>query len=264
MKKIVAYGMTFIMTISSTSFAFAGQRNNMENLDQDTIDTLVASDVYDLNYVTKLADGTKKYSITIDNIQTDITKKKVENGVMYTFDDGYLTDEVLLTDSGDIVMNGKKVRVVEEEETSNQYSLAPRAYIETWETSSTRYAPGPYNVGGALQKSTVYLEQKVKNATLAGLAFVVVTAILGPVAGVGAARGAYSGLEEAYEWAKAARPDLENFFIERRIWTNGKPDTASNPKKYYSWIEVKYYEDKDSNICRGDGSFYALQKITDH
>ena len=160
-------------------------------------------------------------------------------------------------------MNGKIVRVVEEE-TSDQNSLALRAYIETWETSSTRYAPGPYNVGGVLQKSTVYLEQKVKNATLAGLAFVVVTAILGPLMGASAARGAYSGLEEAYEWAKAARPDLENFFIERRIWTNGKPDTASNPMKYYSWIEVKYYEDKDSNICRGDGSFYALQKITNH
>ena len=262
MKKMMVYVMTFIMVISSTSLAFAGQRN-VKELTQSPIDVFLISDIYDLNYVDELADGRKKYSITIDDTQTDIIEEKIENGVMYTFDDGHLVDEVLLLDSGDIVMNGKIIRVVEEETMTQDFPV-PMAYIETWETSSTPYSPGPYNVGGALQKSTVYLEQKVKSATLAGLAFVVVTAILGPTTGAAAARGAYNGLEEAYEWAKASNPNLENFFIERRIWTNGKSDTTSTPMKYYYWIEVKYYENKDSKVCRGDGSFYGLQKITNH
>lgn len=258
MKKMVATGMALIMATSSTSFVLAGPNESI-----NAVDKLIVSGVYDLNEVVELADGTKKYNITVDGIETDIMEKEMDEGIVYTFNDGCLIDEVVLTSAGDIILNGKTVKVTEEEIVETR-SISPRAYIETWETSSTPYASGPYNVGGALQKSTVELDQKINQVTLSALAMIVVTAILGPVSGVSAAKGAYAGLDEAYSWIKAANPDAENLYVERRIWTNGNPNTSSSPMEFYSWIEVNYYEDKDSTICRGEGSFYALQKITNH
>lgn len=262
MKKILAISMATVMAVSSTSFAFAGQDKTMK-IDGDIINLMISSGIYDLQEEVKLADGTKVYNIAIDGIDTKITEKNLLDGVLYTFDDGCLSNEVVLTDSGDIFLDGNKVNVIEEE-TKDVHAIAPRAYIETWETSSTEYAPGPYNVGGALQSTTVDFEKKVNQITLSALAFVVVTSILGPAVGAAAAKGAYDGLADAYDWLKANDPEATNMYVKKRIWTNNKPDTSSTPMKYYYWIEVKYYQDKASSICRGDGSFYGLQKITNH
>ena len=261
-EKMLAIGMAAVMTISSTSFAFAGQNKPVKS-DDNIIDLLVSSGIYDLKEEKRLTDGTKMYSITIDGVDTEITEKEATDGMVYTFDDGLLSNEVILTNSGDIFLDGKRVNVIEEG-TEDIRAISPRAYIETWETSSTPYAPGPYNVGGALKASTVDWDKKVNQVTLSALAFVVVTAILGPLEGVAAARGAYNGLAEAYDWLRAADPDATNLWVERRIWTNNKPNTSSNPMEYYSWIEVKYYKNKNSATAIGDGSFYGLQKITNH
>ena len=264
MKKMLSIGMAMIITISSVQIAFA---NTEKTFVSDPMDMFFESGIFVLEDKETLENGTDMYNIVIDGTKTEICRKITDEGNLYTFDDGQLTDEVLISTLGDVFLNGKRIEVLEKEiETSetSKAAISPRAYYETWETSNTDYSYGPYDKGGKAYRSTILLEQKIAQCTAAALAFTVVTALLGPAVGAGAARGVYDGMAEFQSWVIAYKPELASLYVEKRLWSNGRSDTNNGRIKYYYKGQIGYFPDSSFNVAKATSTFYAVQEITNH
>lgn len=208
--------------------------------------------------------GAKNYTVETSGNLANIKKEAASNGVLYTVQEGDLLNQILITPSQDIYLDGKLVTISTISQTASRAAITPMAYYESWDFDDTAFAPGPYTSNKMTTKTTVALGRKISQVSLSGVALIVCTAFGGPASGATAAAFTYSGLDEIYSWLDAYNPDASSLYIKKTTWSNGNPDLGSSTLKYYFKIKTEYYKDSKYKEYHSGGTLYGVQSIRNH
>ena len=210
--------------------------------------------------------GEKHYTIEFPGHKTsEVTQKSVDEGELYTFTEGDLSDELLITPNGDMFVDGNKVEVTVEtngnEGFIENFAANPRAYYEHWGVSPDKFSSGQYTQGEFEEKIRVTIGKAIVDTTYGLFISIIFTNLfVGAVVTV----AFYAGLAYYYDYQADKNPDEQHAYVVRTKWTNGKEELGGNPIIYYYFVKMQYATDrKFINLMDGD-EFYAKLSITNH
>ncbi|WP_312071733.1 hypothetical protein [Anaerotignum propionicum] len=272
MKKFVSVLLTCILTFSLTMPCYAEKQQ--DNVDGSLIDLMVSDAGTTVLTEQELQKGIKTYTIKTTGVLANVQEEEVEDGVLYTFVEGNLKNELLVTPEYDMYLDGNLVTVKVETENENAGVISPRAYYEYWKVSDSPFASGSYTTGKSTQKISLSLNEAFRDIAYSTLVGMVIGAAVGMVYGgsVGATAGTVTGAISAgglaiyREYMRRNNPEQSVAYLRRTFTTNGKPNTTSSPLEYYYKILVEYsydYNFKTSSITSTD-TFYGIQYIANH
>lgn len=175
---------------------------------------------------------------------------------------------VMAQDSAEVLAETQEVltQIMEEglEVRDGEGNIIPRAYYEWWEFSNSAPAAGTYNVGGNTQKINVELNQKIASFAFSKLAQYLLYGTLGGSLAANTGLLLRAGMTEYFDYLNDNLPDGKTLFVKKTLWSNGNPDTTSNPMEYYYKIRLIYYTNDDFNTEVSRDNFYGTLYIQNH
>lgn len=261
MKKMVCISMALIMMFSTVSIAFAEERQPPK------FNPVVMGATEILNVETINANE-KTYVAMYDDIKNIVTEKNVENGVLYTFEQGDLLDELLVTNDGSLYLDGNKIEIREISNNASNpqtYSnISPRAFYDYWEYGNSPFASGSYTY--ARQQNMVLAEfgRAITAITAGTFATAIIVAIY---PGAAAAVGKIEAISSAvfYEIIRQTDPTATSAYLKRTKWHNNNPDLSSSPLKYYYKVNIiGCYDAKGQEETSYNVTNYAIYNVVNH